>query len=71
MRVTPEEKSEGRINMFHMQQKVAALDVPMCRPVEFGKCDEGTYIVQTWIDGRDASYYQYDNLHVEKIVVYF
>lgn len=54
LRVTPEEKSENRADMFRMQQKVATLGVPMCSPVEFGKCDEGVYIVQTWIDGRDA-----------------
>ncbi len=37
-----------------MQQKVAALGVPMCRPVAFGECWEGVYTVQTWIDGEDA-----------------
>lgn len=54
LRVTPEEKSAGREDMFRMQKEVAALGVPMCRPVEMGKCDEGVYILQTWIDGRDA-----------------
>lgn len=54
LRVTPEGKSDGREAAFHMQQKAAALGVPMCRPVEFGRCEEGVYIVQTWIDGKDA-----------------
>lgn len=26
----------------------------MCRPVEFGECEEGVYTVLTWIDGKDA-----------------
>ena len=37
-----------------MQQQVAALGVPMCRPIEIGSCDEGLYTVQTWVDGKDA-----------------
>ena len=54
LRVTPEEKSSNRSDMFRMQQEVAALSVSMCKPVEFGKCDEGVYNVQTWVDGEDA-----------------
>lgn len=54
LRVTPEEKSSNRADMFRMQQQVAALGVSMCKPVEFGKCDEGVYTVQTWVDGKDA-----------------
>ncbi len=54
LRVTPREKSASRADMFRMQQEVAALNVPMCRPVEFGICEESVYIVQTWIDGEDA-----------------
>ena len=37
-----------------MQKEVAFLDIPMCRPVEMGRCEEGVYILQTWIDGKDA-----------------
>ena len=54
LRITPEEKSANRADMFSIQKKVADLKVPMCKPVEFGKCDEGVYILQTWIDGADA-----------------
>lgn len=54
LRVTPEAKSMNRADMFRMQKEVAALGVPMCRPIEFGKCDEGVYTIQTWIDGDDA-----------------
>ena len=34
--------------------QVAALDVPMCKPLEFGTSAEGVYSIQTWIDGADA-----------------
>ena len=54
LRITPKENSASRADMFRIQQEVAALDVPMCKPVEFGACEDGVYIVQTWIDGDEA-----------------
>lgn len=54
LRITPKEKAAGRADCFRMQQAVAALGVPMCMPVEYGECEEGVYILQSWIDGRDA-----------------
>lgn len=54
LRITPEEKSASRTDMFRMQKEVAALNVPMCKPVEFGSCEEGVYSIQSWIDGVDA-----------------
>ena len=54
LRITPFDKSASRDEMFRMQQQVAALGIPMCRPVEIGTCEEGVYILQTWIDGDDA-----------------
>ena len=57
LRITPREKCLYRQEMFQMQQRVAALGVPMCRPVEFGTCEEGVYTVQTWINGVDAEAY--------------
>ncbi len=40
--------------MFQIQQSVAALGVPMCRPVACGRCEQGFYDIQTWVEGRDA-----------------
>lgn len=54
LRVISEEKSATRVELFRMQQQVAALGVSMCKPIELGKCDEGVYIVQTWVNGNDA-----------------
>ncbi len=41
-------------HMFQIQQSVAALGVPMCRPVACGRCEQGFYNIQTWVEGRDA-----------------
>ena len=49
-----EMQNAKQINMFHIQQKTAVLGVPMCRPVACGRCEEGFYSIQTWIDGGDA-----------------
>ena len=54
LRITPFEKRASREDMFRMQQTVAALGIPMCRPVEMGTCDDGVYMLQTWVDGQDA-----------------
>lgn len=54
LRITPEENSENRAEMFRLQRQVAALGVSMCKPVEIGKCEEGVYQLQTWINGKDA-----------------
>ena len=55
LRITPKERSAAnRADCFRLQQAVAALGVPMCQPVEYGECEEGVYILQSWIAGRDA-----------------
>lgn len=54
LRVTPQEKAANREELFYLQEKVADLGVPMCKPLKFGKCDEGFYTIQTWIYGKDA-----------------
>lgn len=54
LRITPETKSVSRADMYRMQEEVAARGVPMCKPIAFGKCEEGTYMIQTWIEGDDA-----------------
>lgn len=54
LRVSPIEQYERKKNEYELMRKVAALGVPMCKPLEFGVSDEGVYSVQTWIDGIDA-----------------
>lgn len=59
LRVSPAEQYERKKSEYELICRVAALGVPMCRPLEFGRSDEGVYLVQTWIDGVDAE----ENLH--------
>lgn len=54
LRVTPKDKSDSCKELFEILEKVSQLDIPMCRLVEFGNCEEGVYGMYTWIDGRDA-----------------
>ena len=53
LRITPADKSETRKDLFEMLKRVAALGVPMCKPLEFGDCPDGVYILYSWIDGED------------------
>jgi aminoglycoside phosphotransferase (APT) family kinase protein len=54
LRLSKLEKSENREIMFKMMEQVSELGVPICRPLEFGYCDEGVYSLQAWIEGSDA-----------------
>lgn len=54
LRITPFDKSKNRRALFNLLEQVSALGIPMCRPVEFGTCDEGVYTLHTWVDGKDA-----------------
>lgn len=54
LRISDPEKYDRKKCGFDMMRKVDALGVPMCRPVQFGMCDEGVYSLQSWIDGSDA-----------------
>ena len=53
LRITPIARYETRKALFAMLEQVAALDIPMCKPIEFGTCDDGVYSIQSWIDGED------------------
>ena len=50
---TPERAHRFHLGYLRMQE-AAALGIPMCLPLEFGECEEGTYAVHSWIDGTDA-----------------
>lgn len=54
LRIAPMERYGRKQEEFRMMERIAALGIPMCLPLEFGVCDEGVYSVQTWIDGTDA-----------------
>ena len=54
LRISPAEKESRVETQFLQMQHVAGMNVPMCMPLEWGKCPEGAYIIQSWIDGTDA-----------------
>jgi aminoglycoside phosphotransferase (APT) family kinase protein len=54
LRISPVERMDRRKAEYERMKQVAELGVPMCLPVEFGVCDEGVYVIQSWIDGVDA-----------------
>ena len=54
LRVSDIKKADEKKAEFCMMERVAALGVPMCKPLEFGIGDEGVYSLQSWIDGEDA-----------------
>lgn len=50
---SPERKM--RVNStFENMQRICRLGIPMCESLEWGECEEGIYVLQTWIDGDDA-----------------
>lgn len=51
LRISPKDSYDAKKHEFEMMQKAAALDIPLCLPVEFGECDEGVYTVLSWVDG--------------------
>ncbi len=55
MRIASEDKSGDCFQVFRLQQEAAALGVPMCIPVEIGRCQEGVYTLHTWVDGKVAT----------------
>lgn len=54
LRISPAEQYDRKKNEFERMRTIAALGIPMCKPIEFGVCDAGVYSVQSWIDGTDA-----------------
>lgn len=54
LRITPPEKAERAKKSFELQKKIQALGVPMCEPLACGICEEGFYILQSWVEGENA-----------------
>ncbi len=54
LRVSPSKKLSSLQNLFALMQKVDALGVPMCRPIELEERNDGVYFLQSYIEGDDA-----------------
>lgn len=57
LRITVPERAHRFRLCFERMREVMQLHVPMCMPVEFGQCPEGTYAIHSWVDGIDAEEY--------------
>lgn len=56
LRVSDMESYDRKKSMYGMMERVAALGVPMSRPVDFGVCNGGKNVYQllSWCDGETA-----------------
>lgn len=65
LRISPADQYETKKAEFHNMQRVAALGIPMCLPIEFGTCppyaeaqcvqaEHVVYSLQSWIHGQEA-----------------
>lgn len=54
LRVTDIAQFDKKQAEFNNMQRVAALGIPMCVPIEFGTCDDGVYAIHSWIEGKSA-----------------
>ena len=57
LRISPLEKQERRKREFTKMREVAAIGIPMAKPIEIGICDEGVYTIESFIEGFDAEEY--------------
>ncbi|MBQ8292583.1 MAG: phosphotransferase [Bacilli bacterium] len=57
LRISSMDKYQIKLNEFNYMNELINLSVNMCKPIEFGICDEGVYSIQSWIDGVDARDY--------------
>ncbi len=53
LRLSQLAKYESKKKLFSMMEQIAALDIPMCLPVEFGISNNFVYSIQSWINGQD------------------
>ena len=54
LRLSSMEEYDRKAQEYDLAKQVAATGIPMCRPIEFGVCEEGVYSIQSWICGEDA-----------------
>ena len=55
LRISTKERYNHRKNLHEMMLRISVLGVPMCRPIDFGTCDDGIFLLQGWIDGEDLA----------------
>lgn len=59
LRISPRNKFSKHYRIYKIMKQIDRKDICMCKPLKIGLCKEGTYILQSWIDGVDAE----ENIH--------
>lgn len=54
LRTSSIDQNDTKKAEFELMKEIAALGVPMCLPIEFGRYEDCVFLVQSWIDGKDA-----------------
>ena len=54
LRTASADQYERKKAEYEWMERVASLGVPICRPLEFGRCGEGVYTLFSWVEGEDA-----------------
>lgn len=54
LRISSAETYHRKQQEFDRMGQAASTGISMCKPIEFGICEEGVYSIQSWIDGTDA-----------------
>ena len=57
LRISPFEKWERRKRAFDKMCELASLGIPMAKPVEIGRCEDGIYTIESFVEGFDAEEY--------------
>lgn len=57
LRISSIDQYDKKLIEFNYLKKLEEIGLSMCKPIEFGTCDEGVYIILSWIEGVDAQEY--------------
>ena len=52
LRTASADQYERKKAEYEWMERVASLGVPICRPLEFGRCGEGVYTLFSWVEGE-------------------
>lgn len=57
LRISSIDQYDKKLIEFDYLKKLEKIGLSMCKPIEFGICDDGVYIILSWIEGVDAQEY--------------
>lgn len=57
LRISSIDQYDKKLVEFNYLKKLENIGLSMCKPIEFGTCEEGVYIIFSWVDGVDAQEY--------------